>query len=316
MREFVSGAYTPTAFKDTWDDADPDEGVPGATVGLIDLIETPGETLDRLLATFHDDDVMKADLFTSLRDQFERRLCVASGIDWEERRTTRRKAVMPSDAGEHVPARLAELYLQGTPWLQFFLTPLPFAIPFPARFEHTHIVGGSGHGKTQLLQLQIVRDLVESAADGRSVVVMDSQGDLLRTISNLSFLAPGDSSGLAERVMIIDPTDVEFPVALNMFDFNREGVAALPLVERERILNGTIELYEYFFGALLGAELTARQGIIFKYLARLLLEIPGATVHTFRQLMEDGEPFRPYMEKLPLYCTRISGHKVGVKLPA
>lgn len=289
----------PTVFKDTWDDADPDEGVPGATVGLIDLIETPGETIERLLVTLNDDDVSKAGLFTSMVEQFERRLCVASGIDWEERNITRRKAVLPSQTHERVPARIAEMYLQGTPWLQFFLTPLPFAIPFPARFEHTHIVGGSGHGKTQLLQLQIVRDLIESAGDGRSVVVMDSQGDLLRTISNLSFLAPGDSSGLAERVMIIDPTDVEFPVALNMFDFNREGVAALPLVERERILNGTIELYEYFFGALLGAELTARQGIIFKYLARLLLEIPGATVHTFRQLMEDGEPFRPYMEKLP-----------------
>jgi hypothetical protein len=289
----------PTAFKDSWNDADPDEGVPGATVGLIDLIETPGQILERIIITFHDDELTKADLFTALREQFERRLCVASGVEWTERHLTRRKALYPSDAKEKIPARIVDLYLQGTPWHQFFLTPLPFAIPFPARFEHTHIVGGSGHGKTQLLQLQIVRDLLESTADGRSIVVMDSQGDLLRTISSLSFLAPGDPSGLADRVMIIDPTDVEFPVALNMFDFNREGVEALPLVERERILNGTIELYEYFFGALLGAELTARQGIIFKYLARLLLEIPGATVHTFRQLMEDGEPFRPYMEKLP-----------------
>ncbi|MDP2331832.1 MAG: hypothetical protein Q8M19_14170 [Reyranella sp.] len=293
-------SYLPsTAFKERWDDSDPDEGVPGATVPLIELLETPAETLDRLIITFHDDDVTKADLFTSLREQFERRVCIASDIRWDERFITRRKAIYPSMANGAVPAQLAELYLQGTPWLRFFLTPLPFAIPFPARFEHTHIVGGSGHGKTQLLQLQIVRDLIESAADGRSIVVMDSQGDLLKTISSLSFLAPDDPSGLADRVMIIDPTDVEFPVALNMFDFNREGVAELPLVDRERILNGTIELYEYFFGALLGAELTARQGIIFKYLARLLLEIPGATVHTFRQLMEDGEPFRPYMEKLP-----------------
>jgi hypothetical protein len=53
------------------------------------------------------------------------------------------------------------------------------------------------------------------------------------------------------------------------------------------------------FGALLGAELTQRQGVIFKYLARLMMEIPGATVHALRQLMENGEPFRPYMERLP-----------------
>jgi hypothetical protein len=293
------GYLPPTAFKEEWGDDEPDEGVPGAMVPLIELLETPAEAIERLIVTFHDDDVLKADLFTPLRDQFARRVCFASDIDWHDRNATKRKMVFPCEARERMPARLVEVYVQGTPWHQFFLTPLPFAIPFPARFEHTHIVGGSGHGKTQLLQLQIVRDLIESAKDGRSVVVMDSQGDLLKTISNLSLLAPGDAGGLAERVMIIDPTDVEFPVALNMFDFNREGVAALPMVERERILNGTIELYEYFFGALLGAELTARQGIIFKYLARLLLEIPGATVHTFRQLMEDGEPFRPYMETLP-----------------
>ncbi|MGH8277730.1 MAG: ATP-binding protein, partial [Steroidobacteraceae bacterium] len=35
-----------------------------------------------------------------------------------------------------------------------------------------------------------------------------------------------------------------------------------------------------------------------KYLARLMLTIPGATIHTLMRLMEDGKPFRPYMEKL------------------
>lgn len=295
----VLEALPSTAFRDTWDDDDPDEGIPGASVPLIDLLENPKEVLDRIVVSIYDDDLIKADLFPGVREQLERRICVASGVSWEDRLTTKKKAVYPTDSKEKVASRLAELYLQGTPWLSFFMRTFPFSIPFPARFEHTHIVGGSGHGKTQLLQLQIVRDLIESAADGRSIVLMDSQGDLIRTISSLSFLAPGDPSGLSDRVMIIDPTDVEYPAALNMFDFNREGTDALPLVERERILNGTIELYEYFFGALLGAELTARQGIIFKYLARLLLEIPGATIHTFRQLMEDGELFRPYMERLP-----------------
>ena len=45
-------------------------------------------------------------------------------------------------------------------------------------------------------------------------------------------------------------------------------------------MNGVVELYESFFGALLGAELTQKQGVIFRYLARLMLAIPGATIHT------------------------------------
>lgn len=297
--EALLGLLPSTVFKENWGDTDPADSNSGATVSLIDLIERPAETVQRLIVTFHDDDVLKADLFVSLRAQLERRICEASGIEWAERHTTRRRTILPAEAAESVPARVAEMYLQGTPWLRFFMTPLPFAIPYAARFEHTHVVGGSGHGKTQLLQLQIVRDIEESQADGRSVVVMDSQGDMLRTLSHLALVAPRDSAAVANNVIIIDPTDVEYPVGLNMFDFNREGVAALPLVDRERVLNGTIELYEYFFGALLGAELTARQGIIFKYLARLLLEIPDATIHTFRQLMENGEPFRPYMAILP-----------------
>ena len=170
---------------------------------------------------------------------------------------------------------------------------LPFAIPFPARFEHTHIVGGTGHGKTQLMQFLIHHDLVRSLKDGRSVVVIDSQGDLIRTISRLEVFSPYVEEGLSDRLVMIDPNDVEYPVCLNMFDFNRDRLSGYAPVDREKILNATVELYEYFFGALLGAELTQRQGLIFRYLARLMLEIPNATIHTLRQLMENGEAFRP-----------------------
>ena len=83
-----------------------------------------------------------------------------------------------------------------------------------------------------------------------------------------------------------------------MFDVNMERIQGYSPVEREKILNGTIELYEYIFGALLGAELTQKQGVIFRYLARLMLVIPNATIQTLRELMEDGRPFQPYMEQL------------------
>lgn len=295
----VLQALPASAFKEDTSDKDPDAGIPGVSVPLIDLLEEPAWALEELVNAFFEEEPVSGDLFAPVRRHFEQRFCVASGIPWEERHTSRRAVVGPSDMLGTPAARLADLFLEGSPWHAFALTPLPLSIPMAARFEHTHVVGGSGHGKTQLLQIQIVGDILESAKDGRSAVVMDSQGDLLRTLGSLAVFAPGHPSGLAERLMVIDPTDVEYPVALNMFDFKHEEIAKLPMVERERILNGTIELFEYFFGALLGAELTARQGIIFKYLARLMLEIPDATVHTFRQLMEDGEAFRPYMEKLP-----------------
>jgi hypothetical protein len=52
------------------------------------------------------------------------------------------------------------------------------------------------------------------------------------------------------------------------------------------------------FGALLGADLTQRQGVIFRYLARLMMVVPGATIHTLREFMEEPETTREYFGKL------------------
>ena len=254
--------------------------------------------LDRTLLTFFDADVVNAHLFETLRERIDHNSLVVSGIPLEKSDQSGVKIVLPSGNARKPPEYLVEAYLQGTPFLPFFESPLPFAIPFPARFEHTHIVGGTGHGKTQLMQFLINHDLVRSMEDGRSVIVIDSQGDLIRTISRLQYWSPSASPSLADRFVLVDPNDVEHPACLNMFDFNRDRFGGYAAVDREKILNATIELYEYFFGALLGAELTQRQGLIFKYLARLLIEIPDATIHTLRELMEDSERFRPYMEKL------------------
>jgi hypothetical protein len=263
-----------------------------------DLCDNLPEVVERLMLTFYDSDVTNANLFQTLRERFDVNALSLSGIPREKWHESGRKIVLPTQNKNKSPEYVVEAYLQGTPFLPFFHSPLPFAIPFPARFEHTHIVGGTGHGKTQLMQFLINHDLVRAMDDGRSVVVIDSQGDLIRTISRLAYFSPSAEKSLSDRFVLVDPNDVLHPVCLNMFDFNRDRLSGYAPVDREKILNATIELYEYFFGALLGAELTQRQGLIFKYLARLLIEIPDATIHTLRELMEDSERFRPYMRKL------------------
>jgi hypothetical protein len=146
--------------------------------------------------------------------------------------------------------------------------------PLSARLEHTHIVAGSGHGKTQLIQSLIwMLDLDAVVAGKRSVVVIDSHGDMLKNILHLSQLSP-EHKNLSERVIYIDPNDMENPPCLNLFDFGLDRLKAYTPVEREKLLNGAISLYEYMFGALLGAELPHRQGVIFRYLARLLMVVP------------------------------------------
>lgn len=283
---------------------DPDENGTDTPLVLpeakaLDLCENLPELIERVIVTVSDTDVLNAHLFDTVRDQLDRNLLIASGVPYEKRYdVTPSKLALPSKQTAKSPEYLVDTYLRSTPFHSFFNSPLPFAVPFPARFEHTHIVAGSGHGKTQLLQFLIHHDLIKATTDRRSVIVIDSQGDMIRTLSHLQLFDSTEPDNLADRFVLIDPTDIEHPVGLNMFDFDRARLGSLSAQDREMILNATVETYEYFFGALLGAEMTQRQGVIFRYIARLMMEVPDATIHTLLDLMLNGEKYRPYMEQL------------------
>ncbi len=265
---------------------------------LLDSLENPAEAIERIVVTMFDDDIVDAVLLEPTRNRIDSNALLASGITPDIEDRTTRRVILPTEMKGKSPRELVEMYLRGTPFTDLLRHELPFTIPTTSRFEHCHICGGTGHGKTQTLQSLIYDDL-QCARDGAcSVVVIDSQGDLIRTISHLEEFSPTTSNSLADRLLLIDPNDIEYPVCLNMFDVNRERIGGYEAVEREKILNGTIELYEYIFGALLGAEITQKQSVIFRYLARLMLIIPNATVQTLLQIMEDGKAFKPYMEKL------------------
>ena len=175
---------------------------------------------------------------------------------------------------------------------------VPIIIPSATRFEHQHIVAGSGHGKTQTLQHFILHDLEAVAAGEASIVVIDSQSDLINTIAGLDVF--GRDGPLADRLVLIDPTDVEWPVALNLFDFGLERIDQYAPLDRERLINGVLELYDFVLGSLLDAGMTQKQNVIFRYITRLLLYILNATIHTFRELLEDGglDHYRQHLDQL------------------
>lgn len=272
----------------------------GATfaVSLLDSASDLDDALDRLLLTYEDEDFVYPDLSREVRQQLIDNLLIASGIDPKTRGASPKRLVAPSSAKIESQQELVQKYLRNTPFESFFKATAPFSIPERARFEHCHILGGTGHGKTQLLQHLILADIERARFERRSIVVIDSQGDLIRKLSRLKVFSRNNERSLYGRVCLIDPSDIEYPASLNIFDLDRQRIDQYGPAEREKLLNGTIELYETFFGSLLGAELTQKQGVIFKYLARLMLEIPNANIHTLRDLMDDAEPFIPFMEKL------------------
>ncbi|MCB1469462.1 MAG: ATP-binding protein, partial [Rhizobiaceae bacterium] len=193
-------------------------------------------------------------------------------------RTHRTNPVFPRDyKGEDV----IDAYLQGTRLKALFELKTPFEIPEERRFEHMHMVAGSGHGKTQTLQHFIAKDLADVERGDKSVVVIDSQGDMIRAILAAKVLPP-------EKIVLIDPEDIEYPVSLNLFSVGQGRLASYSALDRERLTNSIIELYDFVLGSLLSAGMTAKQSVVFRYVTRLMFHIPDATIHTLRDLMEPG----------------------------
>ena len=67
---------------------------------------------------------------------------------------------------------------------------------------------------------------------------------------------------------------------------------------------GVIQTFDYLFSGLVGADLTAKQGVFFRYVARLMLSLPeaigrNATIIDLIRLMSDATPYAAAIESLP-----------------
>ncbi|MAU61741.1 MAG: hypothetical protein CMI62_13545 [Parvibaculum sp.] len=269
----------------------------GFRMPLIDAMAHPGEAVERLLLPYFSAKASEAGLFSGLRHRLSRNQYEASGIFHPEPPGNRKPLLLPHES-KAPPRELVPAFLRETPLEEMFAADIPFDISDGSRFEHHWIVAGSGHGKSQTLQYMIAQDLERVGKGEASVIVIDSQGDLIRNIAGLKCFASGEA--LHGRLCLIDPSDIEYPLALNLFDAGMERIGAYAPLERERLVNGILELYDFVLGSLLSAELTQKQSVIFRYITRLMLHIPDATIHTFRELMEPKgyETYKAHIEKL------------------
>ncbi len=265
---------------------------------LIHCLGDVGAVTESICAVCTAEDLQDSELLNRLSGQIIGNLIEASGGNRHDRNNFTKALKLPSKSDIKDPDLLLTTYLDGTPILNFLDQSVDFAIPTNSRFEHHHIVAGSGHGKTQTLQYLIARDLEAVALGKRTVIVLDSQGDLIRNISNLAEFAPGEP--LHDKIVVIDPTDVEWPVSLNLFDVGIDRLSGYKPLERERLTNSILELYDFVLGTLLSAEMTQKQSVIFRYVTRLMLHIPDATIHTLRELMEPNSQvkFAEHINKL------------------
>lgn len=141
----------------------------------------------------------------------------------------------------------------------------PAYIPAEIRPYHCYICGASGTGKSTLLLNMILQDLEA----GRGVGVLDPHGDLIQDICRRM------PEKRIEDVILFDPADDQFPIALNLLEAHDE-------TEHERIVNETVMSLERYFPSSWGPRL---QQILTFTLYTVLDAIPGATLADVERML-------------------------------
>lgn len=265
------------------------------TIPLICTLAEPRLVVDKIYGTFCEDQLADVGLFTAIRDRMYRNLCDASDlVPYEDKGRKKFRNACDSNMPLDETVRV---YCGGTPFERFLLMPVPLEVTMEDRFSHMHVVGGSGAGKTTLLQHLIVNDLYSS--DPPALVIVDSQGDLVNKLSRLTYFADNH-----DRFVLISPKDIEHPPAVNIFDINRARLGRYDAATKEQVTAGVIQTFDYLFSGLLGADLTAKQSVFFRFVARLMLSIPesmgrNATILDMIRLMADAKPYQAAIQSLP-----------------
>ena len=82
-----------------------------------------------------------------------------------------------------------------------------------ARLRHTYIIGATGVGKSTLIASMMLEDIKQ----GRGCVLFDPHGDIAEDI----LMRIPESR--KEDVIVVDPSDTDFPIGFNLFDAHSEA---------------------------------------------------------------------------------------------
>ncbi len=260
------------------------------TVSLLDVLPNAGEVIEAALEPLSSPEAKDLGLFRWFH------ITLKQNADQLQERSGKNKSITIS---QYDGPDIVGTYLRDTAFDRIFNARVELCIPEETRFEHTHIVGGTGAGKTTLIQQFLLDNL--ATEDPPAMVIIDPKGLLIERIQKLDVFHPNNGR-LKDRLIIIDPTHSS-PPALNMFHPGTERKRTYSEVIRQQIENQAVSNFAYVFSSV-GSTLTDKQSVPFTFLIRLLFAIPNATILTFLEVLDDPaaslqeSDFAPYIERL------------------
>lgn len=113
----------------------------------------------------------------------------------------------------------------------------PIGLVEQERERHEYIIGGTGNGKTTLLQYQIVQDM----KNGKGVAIIDPHGDMAETM--LRHVPPER----IKDVVYFNPDDLEYPIGLNLLELTPDLKGNELLREKDIITESIISVFRKIF---------------------------------------------------------------------
>lgn len=143
---------------------------------------------------------------------------------------------------------------------------IKFGMKREDRRRHLYIVGKSGTGKSKLLELLIIEDILA----GKGVGVLDPHGDL---VDNVMKHIPEDR---IDDVVYFNPADMDYPIGFN-------PIECVEPEYRQHVSMGFIEIFRKLFGA----NWTSRLEHVLRYTTLALFEYPNSTVFGILKMLTD-----------------------------
>lgn len=172
--------------------------------------------------------------------------------------TKAKKAEPPLDLPIDTPLKFAKTAFRGQE--------VAFGIKADDRRRHIYMIGKTGTGKTTLMRNMVLQDMQA----GQGLAVLDPHGDFFEYI--LENIPPSR----VDDVVIMDPSDQDFPVALNMLEMFDPD-------QRSLLASGLVDVFKARFAFSWGP----RMEHLLRNILLTLLEVPGATLLSVPRILMD-----------------------------
>lgn len=162
----------------------------------------------------------------------------------------------------------------------------PIGLTASERERHLYIIGGTGNGKTTMLQYAIVQDMQA----GKGVAVIDPHGDMAETL--LRHVPPER----VNDVVYFNPDDLEYPFALNLLELT-PGLEGNDLLrEKDIITESVISVFRKIFSD--DDSGGHRIEYVLRNAIHTALTVKDATLFTVLKLLQNATYRRDITNKL------------------